>query len=384
MKITHFFMDEPKFLSKAKLIFNEPGIENEWRVFNDQGDFSHWESPPALVGSFEELNDPKSSKILLSELISENDLVIYHYFDQRHLPFFSKLVTEICVIIQLWGGDYSAKVISPCKLIGRETYRWVVQPTSNTRHFAVDIARMYHWIKWKLDRSRSQYIKALGSAFHVGYELGPFEAEFFNLPRPRFEGFRVPYSIDINQFQPPSKGILKRRGVLLGNSATETNSHFDILESLGAHSDSIETCIIPVSYGNPAVKKVLTSRAKALLSEKSKVLVDFMPQAEYFELMQQCGFVIMNHTRQQALGNILWGLATGRTVYLNPQGVTMNALTRFGFTIRSCESIQTDGLVSITPDEQAKNFNLIDQFYPNQKNIFEQLVIIKKSWKEKA
>ena len=50
-------------------------------------------------------------------------------------------------------------------------------------------------------------------------------------------------------------------------------------------------------------------------------------------MLASCQVVIMNQIRQQALGNILWALNTGRTVYFNPQGLLSKYFKRHGFHV---------------------------------------------------
>ena len=91
----------------------------------------------------------------------------------------------------------------------------------------------------------------------------------------------------------------------------------------------------------------------------------------------------MNHTRQQGLGNIIWALSTGRTLYLNEHGVTFNALFAHGFHIQKIGDIKSNGLRPINQNQQMINRQLLNSFYPDSTHVFQNLELILNQWKNK-
>ena len=112
----------------------------------------------------------------------------------------------------------------------------------------------------------------------------------------------------------------------------------------------------PLTYGNGPYRDAVINAARECLGERFLPLVDFVSPDEYANLLRPCGHVVMNHRRQQAVGNIFAALWRGARVYLNDTTVC-KALTRQGFEIEQID----DGLgvtraTALRPcsDEQAR------------------------------
>lgn len=119
--------------------------------------------------------------------------------------------------------------------------------------------------------------------------------------------------------------------ILLGNSASETNNHFEMIDLLIAKNEKREI-IIPLSYGDSNYAKKITTKL-----ESSKLnytlLMDYLTQDEYFNILRKCSFVIMNHKRQQAAGNILIMLSLGSKVILDTDNPLYGFFEKMGFII---------------------------------------------------
>ena len=74
----------------------------------------------------------------------------------------------------------------------------------------------------------------------------------------------------------------------------------------------------------------VAKHATEKLKNQANILKKFMPKIDYFAILESTDYVRMNHCRQQGLGNILWGLATGRTIYLNQRGPIFKACMDHG------------------------------------------------------
>jgi dTDP-N-acetylfucosamine:lipid II N-acetylfucosaminyltransferase len=106
---------------------------------------------------------------------------------------------------------------------------------------------------------------------------------------------------------------------LLGNSADPANNHLDALEELRQRVSlsASQRVIVPLSYGNPAYARRVIRRGRDLFGEAFEPLTDFLPLAQYHEKMASCRHIILNHRRQQAVGNLVVALWNGASVYLN-------------------------------------------------------------------
>jgi dTDP-N-acetylfucosamine:lipid II N-acetylfucosaminyltransferase len=116
-------------------------------------------------------------------------------------------------------------------------------------------------------------------------------------------------------------GIDNAKSILLGNSATPTNNHCEALDIL-AKSLKPRTVYIPLSYGCMKYARYVKEYiANNKLLHQSIVLDTFIELEDYNNILNNCGFVIMNHVRQQALGNIVAMMYRGSKIFIREESV---------------------------------------------------------------
>lgn len=128
--------------------------------------------------------------------------------------------------------------------------------------------------------------------------------------------------------------------LLIGNSASFENNHLDALYLLSEIGIGSRKIIAPLSYGERFVRKLVIAKGKELFAENFEPLIDFMPIQEYVERLRSCGFVIMNHMRQQALGNIVIMLYLGAKVFFNKDCPTFIYLKSQGAVVFSIDELK--------------------------------------------
>jgi len=84
---------------------------------------------------------------------------------------------------------------------------------------------------------------------------------------------------------------------------------------------------------------------------------------QYIKKLQGCGIVIMNHYKQQAVGNILMMLWLGSKVYLNESNTIYHYLKRIGIKIFSIDNdlIRDNhlALMNLSQDEIDQNRSIL-------------------------
>jgi len=105
--------------------------------------------------------------------------------------------------------------------------------------------------------------------------------------------------------------------ILLGNSASATNNHLEAFDLLSGINFGERKIVTPLSYGCPRYARAIISEGEKQFSAQFVPLTSFLPIEEYNELMSNCGIVIMNHYRPQAVGNVIAALYMGCKVFLN-------------------------------------------------------------------
>lgn len=151
--------------------------------------------------------------------------------------------------------------------------------------------------------------------------------------------------------------------ILVGNSASFTNNHIEVIDLLSKFdlADSINI-IAPLSYGDEDYKNKIIKFGQAELGQLFQPLADFMPIDEYVALIKQCGYAVMNHKRQQAVGNIVIMLYLGARVFLREENPTYIMLKKEGAILSSVQELELNPDLLKTPlteDEIQKNIEIL-------------------------
>jgi hypothetical protein len=126
--------------------------------------------------------------------------------------------------------------------------------------------------------------------------------------------------------------------ILLGNSSSFTNNHIEAIDLLSNKTLQNRKVFVPLSYGNAEYGKLVTSYGEKKLGPLFKPILEFMPLSEYNKVVESCGFVIMNHYRGQAAGNVISSLYKGCKVFMSEKSTIYKYLRNLGCSIYSVES----------------------------------------------
>lgn len=335
MKIAHFFPDEIKFFPGALLYFKKLREHQDWYIRTSTKNIQQYQDryPEGNITLYEG-NDYSRFR--------DYDGLIIHYLDHEMAKLVLSLPKTSKFYIQTWGGDlellFSARVLYGDKtisyIISKSKARFFPYPLSL---YAYEFARQRGHQKW------SKAIKqAMANATYCSFGLGEIEREFFTDSRTSNSEHVINYYPHQTQ---NSESAGKETKFLLGNSSTPTNQHLEALLAIKKSRVDVEQIVIPLSYGNMNYATWIENKAKSIFGRKVFIIQDFMNLTDYNKLISSCGVVIMNHVRQQALGNIFHALISGKQVALNPRGLTFQFLQSKGIpihTTRQLELVQTD------------------------------------------
>tara|TARA_R110002167_G_scaffold35735_1_gene113936 strand:- start:7647 stop:8789 length:1143 start_codon:yes stop_codon:yes gene_type:complete len=162
-----------------------------------------------------------------------------------------------------------------------------------------------------------------------------------------------------------SNRIIDKKHILIGNSSSETNNHFDTFELLLNKNLSDKKLYIPLNYGDKKYGGLVIAKAKSLFGESAKPIVNFLALEEYSRIIGSCAVLIMNHKRQQAFNTIMIALAQGCKVYLREENSIFGALNNEGFIIFSIQKDidKESAFLPLSIQNQIHNLNLIKEKY---------------------
>jgi hypothetical protein len=133
-------------------------------------------------------------------------------------------------------------------------------------------------------------------------------------------------------------GFVDGTNILLGNSASYTNNHleaFDFIQKCNLRKFNI---LSPLSYGNKKYADEIIELGKRKFGDRFYPLTEYMPLIEYQNILKSCGIVIMNHYRQQAVGNVMNAVFFGAKVFLSERNTLFHYLKRIGCYVYSIEN----------------------------------------------
>ena len=121
--------------------------------------------------------------------------------------------------------------------------------------------------------------------------------------------------------------------ILVGNSATESNFHFDIFEKLRKYKDYNIKIYCPLSYGDKEYGANVISEGKSIFGEKFIPMLEFIPLNEYTKFLAKIDIGIYNQTRQQALANKIVLIGMGKKVFVNPKATDWEFYKQLGIEV---------------------------------------------------
>ena len=157
--------------------------------------------------------------------------------------------------------------------------------------------------------------------------------------------------------------ICSGNNFLIGNSATLSNNHYEALEILYNLNITNYKIYMPLSYGDNEYASIISEHGKQMFGNKFFPVMEFLPITEYNKIFNSCGNVIMNHYRQQGIGNIITAIWKGCRLFLNKKGAAYNYLKSQGVKIFEIEDLNR--LVNLESSEKLAAYNrpIIEAIY---------------------
>lgn len=145
--------------------------------------------------------------------------------------------------------------------------------------------------------------------------------------------------------------------ILAGNSATATNNHIELFHALKDQVDlRNRSVVVPLSYGDTKYRDLVLAEGKKILGNNFVPLTEYLAKDKYIGMIRSCGFVVMNHLRQQAVGNVCIAMLMGAKVYLNDKNPLYQWLNGRGACIGSLETLDIQPL---SHSQQENNRRLV-------------------------
>jgi hypothetical protein len=303
-----------------------------------------------LTFQLEQLNNTFVDSLAdLKRDITDFDLIFIHYLRREDIQFLNYNDLSIPAIWFAWGGEFYNQ-------LGRFYNKTVLGKTKRLRDTLLTRAPSGNMIKtfiksrfpFFLDywSTKRQKIRAINS---FDYIVPVMPGDYVLLKN--YYGVE-PRLHHLNYINPLMEKddipVTDGQNILLGNSASFTNNHVEAIDQLSKIKIDERKVIIPLSYGREDLANYISEYAKNKLGESSvSILKEFLSFEEYNKIINSCEIVVMNHIRQQAVGNIVQALLQGSHIYLRPESTVYTYM--------------------IENDVKVSNFEKAERFVPLQK-----------------
>lgn len=361
MKLLHIVIDN-KFIDGAIREFEKafPG-GNEFICFSNSVQFALISSPlvqtvsPEKIGEEDFVAKMKTYPVIVFHWLSNYSLDIIEMLHDTNIKF--------CWIG--WGGDYydiitNSQDVSPLLLDSTlelyGDYRLLLEKESlenerkkyNNLGCIGKVKRKLFPQRYDVPPTEDFLLRKKRIIKRINY-FAPVIPQDFKLVKGATEDFRAKYcewrygTIE-DDLVPEKLGniVLKSNNILVGNSAFFTCNHIESFNLLSHLDLSDRKITVPLSYGIDFYKNKILFEGDKCFRDKFDPVLEFMPIEQYVNYLSSCSVVIMNHRRQQAVGNIVIMLYLGAKVFLRNENPVKEFLTENGIEIFDINKINNE------------------------------------------
>jgi dTDP-N-acetylfucosamine:lipid II N-acetylfucosaminyltransferase len=331
-RILHIAIDD-KFIESANWQFEQifPGSNKFYIIIYNS------DSPLKFVkmhSNYELLiaNDKSLDKVL-NEIINY-DLVVFHGLDDFRCEIVLRSKQKLKILWSFWGYEvYNYHKYFFNSIYGSETKRnFIVKKPQTLKkslfEFYTGIEKAY------------KNIRRFKAISRIGYFGFPYIEEYtlltglklLNSNYIRFTYYPLEFI-----FNDHENKYISGENILLGNSATLSNNHIEIFETLNKLDLNGKKVMVPLSYGDNNYRDKILSYGNSKIPDHFLPLTDFYSLEEYNKIIQTCNVFIMNSYRQQGIGNIFAMLWMGAKVYLDERNTCYQYLKRINCSVYSID-----------------------------------------------
>lgn len=334
--ILHIVIDD-KFIDTGYRTFEEVNPDNnKFVLISKPNKLNYIKNIPI------EFIHPKkalSNKFLNS--LKVYDFVVLHWLDDMKMQLVLKAPKDVKFLWIGWGGDYY-KYIKKDLLL--PLTRKSIENNYNKGNMLSELKVFKNNIKKYINRNKR---KDIGKIVNRINYFAPVLEEDYHLLSKDIDNFRPKY-IDWNygsiEDLIPNKenNFINGNNILIGNSGYCENNHIDAFELLNSIELNGRKVICPLSYGDKTYTSIVINKGNELFGDNLIALLSFLPLQEYISIIKSCSIVIMNHLRQQALGNINIMMFIGAKVFLNKENPIYSFYLKHGAVIYNTDELNND------------------------------------------
>ncbi|WP_411369062.1 hypothetical protein [Pseudidiomarina salilacus] len=372
LQVAHFIAD-PKFAFGAYYQFETvlPGGNHFFTIGDHLSDVNFLKMNPHRVTSRE-----LQSSEFITYINKKFHAVVFHGLYPNHMYLCERIDPEIYISWIGMGGDYYDLLVDDVRdllePLTKSYFKNYPYPNDSSRI----ISSLKRFLKnsnfWKSRKLRlfkrinsfspvlQTEHKAVSEKFHSTPNYIPWN---YHTTNPNLVSFSA---------------VPQLNRVWVGNSASHTNNHLDIINLFCRYERSTNRrlqfpdYVFPLSYGSKEVMRRVTAELNDGFGLRARVLNEFFGTDEYIKNIQSSGAMVMNHRRQEGGANINIALLSGLDVFMNPESLYFKELVESGLDIRTTQEIRADFLSLLEPNDMTvkrRNRDIISSMLDSEKGL---------------
>jgi len=277
------------------------------------------------------------------------ELIFVHYLKNAEVEFFYNNEIKIPKVWMFWGADGFSLPLFYGNFLDSDSKRayTAIQRNSGFAEYIKHKIKILFKDHWNNSEAVKRKVAVINQMDYI-VPIVPQDYDLLNekydfVPKRHHFNYVTDLLGDINK---ANKG-----NIILGNSATISNNHLSVLKMINETDLGSRKVFIPLNYGDEKYKEYILDFIKRLNNKNIIPLNDFMPYKEYQSIISTCDIMIMNHHRQQALGNIILGLLSGCTIFMNEKSSLYSFLKCKSFEIKNINELSKIPVLSLKEKE---------------------------------
>ncbi len=298
----------------------------------------------------------------LVQTLANYEALIVHSLDIKNATIINKAPPQLKILWVGWGCDYYSLIEKK-----GENSLFLEKTLAAYKRNRTLKDSFYSFGIFLLNKVKASHKTILNALRRIDF-FSPVLPGEFNLIKKEIKGFRAKYISwnygCLEDYAIPGKTVCGNN-VLIGNSATYTSNHLDAFTILKNVKFSGKI-LVPLSYGDENYTDIVVKEGKKLFQGNFEPITKFLTLNEYADYGSQCSFLLMNHLRQQGLGNIIMMMSMGATIVLHPINPICEFLKSYGaffFTTEYLESVGSFEKIELTVQQIRKNKEILEKLW---------------------
>lgn len=332
------------------------------------------QKPLKFIHNKDKVSTFKDAKSIIETINESNPDIVFLHSRMMEYKYLCELNEKIKLVWISWG--YDIYNLSPYRfmrkaIININIYKPYTLSYVRRNIPLIDIAKFIFSIGYYKDK---KYAKKFYQRVDYLSTILPIEFDYLNdfCKKNNIKKFIFRYTRPIRQNVLDEISKPKAKNILLGNSASPTNNHIDILKILSKQKLGDRKIIIPLSYNNdPRYIKFLKNEILQLgLNNNVIYLEDFIPINDYKEILNSCEFAFFGHIRQQAMGNVIIMLRNNGKIFFYKDSIVYQQIIKDGYKVLTIEELKESNDL-----DSFNNIKIENSLIENKKSSYESYLL---------